>query len=917
MLTTEPAELIDALRDCVSADHTIEGWIDQCRELTMQDPDRGVPTSAKLVELAEKAATARIKARALSAQCHALSYAGKLKQAIAIAERAIEQAEHSADEGAIAEACLTAVQSHNLLGLREEALQLASRAGETFERLGDRDRAATAIMLAGVVLRMLDRPGDALARFDSALELLSENPSLRSQLASNRAEALLDLGRYAEAKASFEAAADGFRSCNQTFGVAIVEGNLADLASRRGELREALGLFLSASEKFRRADDEPEAARLEAEASELFLSIGDTREALTRLPRAIRTLSHAGMQTEHVRALATLGIALERDGQIEQAIEALKQAEAFSAAHDQPQAVIRARSLMGAMLLRQGRQSEAVEQFALALGDKPLAPSRARLLLDLARAYLATGQLALSATSLAESNTIADDLGLSDLEAERHAIACAIARESGNHGRARSALDAALASVESRRSLFAGDRLRAAALGGRAVVFDEGIRFALATKDAHLALRVAETATARSLGERLGTDSQCVPDPALRQIEGDIAATLAAIESARSSGRGDAHIAKLRAQLREQEVLSARSEIRSDAPTQPGRSMGPAFDPHRLVRSIPENAAAVVIASVGDAFARITIASGDTTLKRLGLTQKDAAHLIASLMTDIDRALVRLTLGRPVSPALDRRITDALENLGSALLGDLEGELNAVERIVLVLPASLSKLPVAALRVNGRYLVERCTLALAPSLTWAMSVHSMKENTREGFLAVGVPDELTPSITTELDEIARTNPGAQILRDQHASLQSVRALAANASTVHLACHAEYSPADPMGSRLRLADGWVSGRHLAEFDLSGADVVLGGCETGSVESAHTGEQFGLIRATLIAGARSVIASRWRLSDSTAAALFAELHDPVNLKRDDLICRLSEIQSKAAENAQHPALWGGLYAIGSWR
>jgi len=916
MLTAQTPELIDALRQGGLADRTLEGWIDQCRALTMQDPERGVTASARLVEIAQGSASRRLQARAYSAHCHALSYAGKLKQAIGIADRALELAEESGDESALAEACLTAVQSHNLLGLREEALTLASRAGEIFSRTGDGDRAATSTMLAGVVLRMLDRPDEALERFDHARALIGENLSLRAQLASNRAEALLDLGRFADAEASFQAAAEGFHSIGQRFGEAIVEGNLADLASRRGRLREALGLFLSASEKFLSADDEPEAARLEAEAAELFLAIGDHREALTRLPEAIEKLHEAGMQTEHTRALAALGVALGRAGQFEASLASLQEAEEQSEQHNQVQAVARIRMLAGEITLRQGDASRAMALLERALEAEPLAPVRARLLLDLARAQLALGNMQAASDSIEEARSTVNELGLFDLEAEVYAADSARARLAGEHDRAREALEEALTSVESRRRLFSGDRLRSAALGGRAMVFEEGIRLALDRNDAALALRVSETATARSLADRLGAGESLTQSSERDAIEGDIAATLQAIEDARNAGRSETHIAQLRAQLRSSEILSSREEVRDEPRLAASNAGRIDLEMEQLQRTLPDRSAAIVFAFAGDSLAAVTITPAGLTLHRVPLSSDRASQMLSSLLTDIDRALVRLTIGREVSPGLDQRITGALDDLGETLLGHLADTLDTLDRIVLVLPGCLSQLPVAALRVRGRSLVEYCTPVIAPSLAWALASPETDSSGREGLLAVGASDEVAPWIDAEMDAIARARPEACVLQGDKATLDRLRSSCGRASTVHLACHAEYSPIDPMGSRLRLADGWVSGRVISDLDLRGTDVVLGGCETGSTDSSHAGEQFGLIRAALLAGARSVIASRWRLSDVTASTLFSELYSPCACGPIDLQCGLSRLQARAAKNAVHPALWGGLFALGSW-
>lgn len=915
MLTTDPAELTESLRLDSTADRTIEGWVAECRALTMEDPERGVSASARLIEIAEATASKRLRARALSAHCHALSYAGRMKQAIAIAEQAIETATDSADSIALAEACMTAVQSHNVLGLREEALTLASRAGEIFKAEGDHDRSATATMLAGVVLRMLDRPGEALLQFDSALTTVGPNPSLRAQLASNRAEALLDLGRFADAKASFEIALEGFRSCHQHFGEAIVEGNLADLASRRGNLHEALQLFLGASSKFRSESDEAEAARLEAEAAELFLAIGDHREALYRLPRAIETLNAAGMQTEHARALAAFAIALERTGELESSLQKLDESERLSAAHDQQQAAIRASVLRGSLLLASGRALEAVTVLKAALNAHPLEPIRARLLIDLARAFASLGETEESRVAIDEAKLLAGKLGLAGVDTSLSTGYAMLARLSGNLNEARQHVAHAIKCAESRRNDFTGDRLRATAIGGVRLAYEEGIRLALAANDPRLAYEIAEHAHARTLRDAGGLTDRTNHSATLIAIEGDIAATLSQIEDARASGREDSHILRLRDHLRELEQQLASLEMR-DQSKPSGQGHAPKLPSlSNIQASMPEGAVAILLASAGDRFARLTLTAKHASLTELNPSVREIAKRCDGMLSNIDRALVRLAVGRSVPENLDNRILCELDAFGSLILEGIETPLVHSGRLVLVLPRDLARLPVAVLRYRGRYLAELCTPVVAPSLSWATELASRQPSSREGLLAIGVADELAPSIDTELDAIANAIPDATVIRNEEASFERLRRESAHCGVLHLSCHGEYSAADPMGSRLKLGDGWVSARRISDLDLQDVEVALGGCETGTVDSL-AGEQFGLIRACLLAGAKSVVASRWRLADEPATRIFSDLYRSSDHPDLNLPSKLSRIQAAAARNAEHPALWGALFALGSW-
>ena len=138
--------------------------------------------------------------------------------------------------------------------------------------------------------------------------------------------------------------------------------------------------------------------------------------------------------------------------------------------------------------------------------------------------------------------------------------------------------------------------------------------------------------------------------------------------------------------------------------------------------------------------------------------------------------------------------------------------------------------------------------------------------------------------------------------------------------VHIAGHGQLSTADGFASGVDLAGGDV----LRAGDLLGrrsaADlVVLSGCETGISELRPGDEAVGLIRALLLGGVRSILASQWRVNDTSTGELLRGFHDSA---RDPGVC-LAEALRRAARAVRadparsHPYHWGGFTLVGSWR
>lgn len=122
-------------------------------------------------------------------------------------------------------------------------------------------------------------------------------------------------------------------------------------------------------------------------------------------------------------------------------------------------------------------------------------------------------------------------------------------------------------------------------------------------------------------------------------------------------------------------------------------------------------------------------------------------------------------------------------------------------------------------------------------------------------------------------------------------------------------------------RVGVEDGILTAEEVSGMNLEGIRlVVLSACETGLGEVKSGEGVYGLRRAFLMAGARTVVSALWPVSDKTTAEMMGQLYGRSGKPLSERIrqMQLSQIRKLRKEGlADHPYNWAGFVALGDWR
>ncbi len=924
--------------------------------LAIDDVAGAVRGAALLSAAAARLSLPRGEARARRAHAQALCYANDFAAALVQLRAAGDLEERHGLERDAVRAGLTLVHVLVCTGGLAEAVAEGERARALAHAQGRTEMTARADVNIGVALRMQGRVGEALARFEAARRVFAQQPAARAQVDSNIGEALTDLDRFVDAERALRSALEGMDTAGAVQGAAIVAGNLADLAVRRGRVSEAVRWFERARLGMERAGAPTEAARLEAERAESLAASGLLDEAAASLARAVPVLRGAGMRPALARALCAEADGLLARGRGVEAERGLDEAlciyrDVGNRAGEGRALALRARALCGggdhAGAVASAREAVAVAE-AAGLRAQSAAAHAA-----LAGALLAAGEAAAAAVAAERGLHEAERIGVATLRPGLLGAAAAARMALGQPAQACAWWERAADAVEALRASLPPERFRAAYHAEQAGIYAEW--FAAVRSDADTgeaaarAFAIAERSRSRSLLD--ATDgaagetphgaepADAVGDAGTRALLIEISEQREGVAALYAEREGRAErdgIAAPACRAAWADRLAARERAIRAAETRlaaSGRFDEALARPRALaeVRDALGPAVLVEFVCAGDEVAAIVLggaSAGEGRVLRDLATGMNVRAGVEELSFQTGRAVARRFPGGALGALMRRDAEAALARLHELLWSPVDGLVGAAPCVVIP-HGLLHAVPFAALRTlhrSGRG-EGRTTTAPSASVLLALTARARARDQGHGggALVVGVADPLAPRAEDEARCVADLIGASDCLLGPAATRAAFVRAARGRALVHLATHAAYSHSDPLASGIRLADGWLTPRDLATLDLGGATVVLSACDTGRGEASAADDIEGFARSLIVAGASQLIMSLWPVHDESTHGFMADMYGvwygsggaglgPAT-RSASLAAAMEAARAALRARQPHPAAWAPFVCVGA--
>jgi len=781
-----------------------------------------------------------------------------------------------------------------------DAVDSWSRAIDKFQEAGSPPSRISGALLNRSIgrLHLGDLTG-ALEDCQHGLELdrLASDPVRVARALNGLGNIYRELGDFRRSLDAYQESLKLAREKNEKLGEAFVLNNISGMYLDQGDYAKGIeyGLrSLKIKESLGRTND---AISSLANLGDAYDHAGQHAEARRTLDKAVRTAREAGLKTRLAQALKVSARVELGDGHYENGMAQLREARAIF--HDTGERLDEAD-----MWADMARAQFARRQYTEAV-------DAARQARDLARE--ASGLVVLEGAALV--------LGQS-----YHAL--------GKSGDARAALSESIRAVEEIRENVGGaDAEREAYLAEHTDAYRELLALDMEEHQTESAFRLAEQAKGRVLLDLLRGGRpplERVLTAGERQQETGLRGRLTVLRAQRAAA-AESHEADSAARIHDldQRIQKARlelSDFRSALYLAHPDLRGARGD----VQPVSVSQAAQLLPGPSAALLEYVVMPRRSYL--FVIVRGPAgpvlrAHVLPIGRQRLEAEVVRL---RDQIASRDPGFGTIARKLHAWLLEPAARELAGKTAVIIVPDGELWRLPFQALETpTGHFLLEDMALSYAPSLSVMHALRSgrpAQPGHPRSLLVLADPSGDVPQADREAQAIMRLYGGShsRMWQGPAATSEVFRRQANEFDILHVAAHGVFDDRNPMTSHIVLAsppdhpddDGWVEAGEVRSMQLKAALVVLSGCETARGHFENGEGAVGLSWAFLAAGARSTVASQWRVESSSTSTIMVAFYEALRqgLGAAEAL-RQASLKLLATGQFHHPFYWAGFVLLGA--
>ncbi len=850
---------------------------------------------------------------------------GKLEKAIEDLEKAAAIFDDLNKSHETAQTQVGKLYALALLGKYDEAVVCGENALEIFEKSGDELAAGKIEMnLSNVVARReLHREAEkyclsARRRFAKLGDIkwltLAEN-----SLANTYGE----LNDFRKAERFYAQSLERARDAKMFVTEAEIEASMGNLALFRGKLDRAIDFLERSRQKYEALQMPHQTAIAELEIADVYLELNLIDEAAAIYEIVVEQLRKLKMRGEEARARANFGRVAALKNDLTTARKQFKKAARLYLLEKNKVGAATVKIAEARLELKRKSYRKALRITAeienLLRGSGNL---RHQLSARFIRAE-ALRNLKEDKKAEAELNAVFTDSVKYEQPNTAQAAQIALgnlAAAQNDFRRAQRHYKRAIRLIETVRAPLAAEEFRMAFLADKLAPYECLTKIYLAENKIGKAFLLTERARARALSENLNGDLTPEKSNApvnLQKKLADLREELNCFYS-RLNRADEAEIKNLQAEAgrREKQIADLLRQIESTDASRANLNnemqTNELGDLKMLQKSLAARKALIEFVNLDGVLAAFVV-TGSKIYFRDNLVREDE---ILSLLESLQFQFGALRYGvknlRNFVGELKSRADLHLQKLYEKLFAPLADFIG--DRDLVIVPVGAAHyVPFHALFDGEKYLIESRQIVHAPSATVWRHLASKHRKTTGKALLFGYADERIPLVNREIETLEKIFPGAEVFTDERANTKNFTKNAPHFDVLHLACHGQFRPENPLFSSLHLADGRITVRDISALRLKAGLVTLSACETG-LNKIFAGEEIlGLARGFLSAGAKSLLLSLWTVNDEATNSLMRIFYEQRQAGKSSAHS-LQIAQNNFIERGVHPYFWSPFVFIG---